>query len=106
MLLQAAAKKIFGSKNDRELKRMLPLVQAMNELDPKMRRLSDSELQAKTPELKAKLAQGATLDDIMVEAFAVCREAGARVLGMRHFDVQLIGGMGLHEGKIAGMKTG
>jgi len=85
---------------------MLPIIQAINMLDPKMRKLSDAALQAKTPELKQKLANGATLNDILVEAFAVCREAGARVLGMRHFDVQLIGGMGLHEGKIAEMKTG
>ncbi len=100
------AKKIFGSKNDRDLKRMLPIIQAINQLDPQMRKLSDSALQAKTPELKQKLANGASLDDILVEAFAVCREAGARSLGMRHFDVQLIGGMALHEGKISEMKTG
>jgi preprotein translocase subunit SecA len=84
-------KKIIGSKNERELKRILPIIQAINELEPKIRILSDKELQAKTLEFKSKLAQGSTLDDILVEAFAVCREAAARVLGQRHYDVQLIG---------------
>jgi preprotein translocase subunit SecA len=98
--------KIFGTKHEREVKKMLPLVQAINDLEPKIQTLSDAELTAKTIEFKERLAQGATLDDLLVEAFAVCREAGRRVLKMRHFDVQLIGGMVLHQGKIAEMKTG
>ncbi|MBS1985480.1 MAG: preprotein translocase subunit SecA [Bdellovibrionales bacterium] len=106
MLLQLALKKMLGTKNDREIKKLLPLVQQINGLEPQIRRLTDAALQAKTGELKQKLANGAKLDDILVEAFAVCREAGARVLGMRHFDVQLIGGMALHKGMIAEMKTG
>jgi preprotein translocase subunit SecA len=106
MLLGLALKKLLGTKNDRELKRIVPIVQAIGALEPKIRKLRDSELQAKTGELKGKLAQGAKLDDILIEAFAVAREAGARALGMRHFDVQLIGGIVLHEGKISEMKTG
>ncbi|MGK0248263.1 MAG: preprotein translocase subunit SecA [Oleispira sp.] len=98
--------KIFGSKNDRELKRMGKVVVKINALEESLAALSDSELQAKTPEFKQKLADGAALDDILPEAFAVCREASKRVMKMRHFDVQLIGGMTLHEGNIAEMKTG
>src|ERR1051325_1617731 len=85
---------------------MLPTVQAINDLEPKMKELSDIDLAAKTIEFKEKLAQGATLYDLLIEAFAVVREAGRRVLNMRHFDVQLIGGMVLHKGKIAELKTG
>src|SRR5512137_643535 len=99
-------KKIVGSKNERELKRMRPIVEKINSLEPQMAALSDEQLRARTPEFKERLAKGATLDDILPEAFAVCREAGKRVLNMRHFDVQLIGGMVLHSGKIAEMKTG
>ncbi len=106
MLIKAVARKVFGSRSDREIKEILPLVHAINQREREIRKLSDRDLQAKTPELKAKLAQGATLDDILVEAFAVCREAGARVLNMRHFDVQLLGAIGLHRGRIAEMKTG
>ncbi|MBI1353091.1 MAG: preprotein translocase subunit SecA [Acidobacteria bacterium] len=98
--------KVFGTKHDREAKRLQPRVEAINALEPAISSLSDEQLQAKTPELKQRLANGETLDDILEEAFAVCREAGKRVLGMRHYDVQLIGGMVLHEGKIAEMKTG
>src|SRR5687767_13773068 len=94
-------KKIFGSKNEREIKRLLPRVTAINELEARMKQLSDEALRAKTAELKQKVANGATLDDVLHEAFAVCREAGWRALKMRHFDVQLIGGMVLHSGKIA-----
>src|SRR6202007_2749199 len=79
---------------------------AINDLEPKMRELTDIDLAAKTIEFKEKLAQGATLDDLLIEAFAVVREAGRRFLNMRHFDVQLIGGMVLHRGKIAEMRTG
>ena len=99
-------KKIVGSKNERELKRMRPIVEKITSLEPQMAALTDAQLRAKTPEFKERLAKGATLDDILPEAFAVCREAGKRVLNMRHFDVQLIGGMVLHSGKIAEMKTG
>jgi len=105
-MLGGLIKKIVGSKNERELKRMRPIVEKINSLEPQMVALSDAQLRAKTPELKERLAKGATLDDILPEAFAVCREAGKRVLNMRHFDVQLIGGMVLHSGKIAEMKTG
>lgn len=97
---------IFGTKNDRELKRMAPLVAAINDLEPVIKNLSDEELKNKTAEFRQRLAAGETLQDILVEAFAVVREASTRVLGMRHYDVQLIGGMALHEGKIAEMKTG
>src|SRR5689334_24366512 len=106
MIVDALLAKIFGTKNEREIKAMLPAVQAINDLEPKMRELTDIDLAAKTIEFKERLAQGATLDDLMIEAFAVVREAGRRFLNMRHFDVQLIGGMVLHHGKIAEMKTG
>src|ERR1051326_4116259 len=106
MIVDAILAKIFGTKNEREIKAMLPVVAQINELEPAMRALSDIDLAAKTIEFKEKLARGATLDDLLVEAFAVVREGGRRVLNMRHFDVQLIGGMVLHKGKIAEMKTG
>ncbi len=99
-------KKLFGSKNEREVKRMLKAVQAVNALEEQMVSLSDEQLRGKTEEFKARLEKGETLDKILPEAFAVCREAGKRVMGMRHFDVQLIGGMTLHEGRIAEMRTG
>ncbi|RLQ23737.1 preprotein translocase subunit SecA [Seongchinamella sediminis] len=99
-------KMIFGSRNDRELKRMGKVVKKINALADDIKALSDAELAAKTAEFKQQLADGKSLDDILPEAFAVVREAGERVLGMRHFDVQLIGGMALHEGKIAEMRTG
>ncbi|NJK88277.1 MAG: preprotein translocase subunit SecA [Myxococcales bacterium] len=98
--------KIFGSKNEREIRRLIPRVQAINALEPRIQALSDAELAGKTAELKAKLEQGAKLDDILHESFAVVREVGWRTLKMRHFDVQLIGGMVLHSGKIAEMRTG
>src|SRR5438067_5619707 len=98
--------KIFGSRNQRLLKQYQKTVRDINALEPQMEKLSDAELKAKTPEFKERLAGGATLDDILVEAFAVCREAAKRVMKMRHFDVQLIGGMVLHYGKIAEMGTG
>ena len=125
--------KVFGTKNERELKRLMPQVEAINALEPQMKQLSDEQLRAKTDEFRRRIqARMATipdepeadpdrlkqleddrlklikeaLDEILVEAFAVVREAGRRVLQMRHFDVQLIGGMVLHQGKIAEMKTG
>lgn len=99
-------KKLFGSKNEREVKRMLKAVQSVNVLEEQMIALSDEQLRGKTEEFKGRLAKGETLDKLLPEAFAVAREAGKRVMGMRHFDVQLIGGMTLHEGKIAEMRTG
>src|SRR5579864_1849191 len=105
-MIDAVLAKIFGTKNEREVKRMMPTVAAINELEPQMRELSDIDLAAKTIEFRERLAQGTPLDDLLVEAFAVVREAGRRVLNMRHFDVQLIGGIVLHTGKISEMKTG
>ena len=98
--------KIFGSKNERELNRLKPRVQAINELEPAFMKLDDSQLQAKTGEFRERLSRGETMDDLLVEAFAAVREASRRTLGQRHFDVQLIGGIVLHQGKIAEMKTG
>lgn len=99
-------KKLFGSKNEREVKRMLKTVNIVNAFEEKMVALSDEQLRGKTAEFKERLAKGETLDQLLPEAFAVAREAGKRVMGMRHFDVQLIGGMTLHEGMIAEMRTG
>src|SRR5688572_29588167 len=98
--------KIFGSKNQRELNRLQPLVDRINGLEPTMQAKSDGQLAAMTGELKQRLANGAPLNDILPEAFAVAREGGVRALRMRHYDVQLIGGMILNSGKIAEMKTG
>ena len=98
--------KVFGSYSDKEIKKIMPVVNKINSLEPEMEALSDEELRAKTDEFKARLNDGATLDDILPEAFAVVREASKRVLGLRHFDVQLIGGVVLHQGRIAEMKTG
>src|SRR4029453_6138192 len=105
-MLDGFFRKFFGSRHDREIKKIQPIVEAINALEPQISKLSDAELQAKTPEFKQKLLHGATLDEILPEAFAVAREAGKRILNMRHFDVQLIGGYALHQGKIAEMKTG
>jgi preprotein translocase subunit SecA len=105
-MIGSIIKKIVGSKNERELKRLQPLVDRINALEPGMQALDDAALAAKTVEFRERFGRGATLDELLPEAFAVTREAGRRVLGMRHFDVQLLGGMVLHEGKIAEMKTG
>jgi preprotein translocase subunit SecA len=102
----AIAKALFGSQNDRILKRFSKPVEAINALEPEIQALSDDALRGKTEAFKQRYAAGETLDDLLVEAFAVVREAARRTLGQRHFDVQLIGGMVLHEGKIAEMKTG
>jgi len=99
-------RKIVGTRNDRELKRIQEYVVQINALEEDIQKLSDEQLKAKTPEFKERLKGGETLDELLPEAFAVCREASWRVLEMRHFDVQLIGGVALHEGKIAEMKTG
>jgi len=98
--------KVFGTKTDREIKAIRPTIAAINDLEPSLQKLSDIDLAAKTITFKERLAQGAKLDDLLIEAFAVTREAGWRVLNMRHFDVQLIGGYVLHTGRIAEMKTG
>src|SRR5689334_8145473 len=106
MIVDTILAKIFGTKTEREIKEMLPMVAAIGELEPAMQKLSDIDLAAKTIEFKEKISQGASLDDLLIPAFAVVREAGRRVLNMRHFDVQLIGGIVLHRGKISEMKTG
>jgi preprotein translocase subunit SecA len=98
--------KIFGTKNERDLKKLRPYATAISELETQMQKLSDEQLRAKTAEFKEKLVQGATLEDLLIEAFAVVREVGKRTINMRHFDVQLMGGVILHQGKIAEMKTG
>ncbi|MBX6361551.1 preprotein translocase subunit SecA [Pseudacidobacterium ailaaui] len=120
-MIGSALTKIFGTSNERAVKRLMPVVQAINAMEPEIQRLSDGELRAKTDEFKARIAKARegiadaeerkaaekrALDEVLPEAFAVVREAGRRVLNMRHFDVQLIGGMVLHQGKIAEMKTG
>ena len=105
-MLISIVKKIFGTRNDRELKRMGKVVARINALEEAMQALDDAALRAKTDEFRSRLADGESLDQLLPEAFAVVREAGVRALGMRHFDVQLIGGMTLHDGKIAEMRTG
>ncbi len=105
-MIGALARKIFGSANERRIRSYQPRVDEINALEKELAKLSDEALRARTDEFKKQLADGASLDDILVPAFATCREASKRTLGQRHFDVQLIGGMILHEGKIAEMKTG
>ena len=105
-MISGLLKKIFGSRNDRLIKQYSAVVRQINALEAGVSALSDDELRGKTAEFKGRLANGETLDALLPEAFAVVREAGKRVLGMRHFDVQLIGGMVLHDGKIAEMRTG
>src|ERR1700680_3822722 len=105
-MIGAVARKLFGSANDRRIRAFRPRVDAINALEKELQELSDDALRARTDDFKKQLAEGASLDDILVPAFATVREAGKRTLGQRHFDVQLIGGMVLHEGKISEMKTG
>src|SRR5438309_2369419 len=105
-MLGALARKFFGSANDRRIKAYQPRVDAINALEPELAALSDEALKARTAEFRQQLADGKTLDDILVPAFATVREAAKRTLGQRHFDVQLVGGIVLHEGDIAEMKTG
>src|SRR5262249_52192117 len=105
-MIGAVARKLFGSSNDRRIRTYRPRVDAINALEKELEQLSDEALRARTEEFKKQLADGASLDDILVSAFATVREAGKRALGQRHFDVQLVGGMVLHEGKISEMKTG
>ncbi len=106
LIIAKVLAKVVGTKNEREIKRLQKIVDRINALEPEVRRLSDAELRARTDEFRQRLAHGETLDDLLVEAFAVVREAARRVLNMRHFDVQLMGGIVLHEGKIAEMATG
>src|SRR5688500_14358688 len=99
-------KKVFGSRNERLLKRYMQRVRAINALEPEIEALDDAALRGRTESLRQRYAAGETLEQLLPEAFAVVREAGKRALGMRHFDVQLLGGMALHDGKIAEMRTG
>src|SRR5574338_583811 len=105
-MIGAVARKLFGSANDRRIRSYQPRVHEINALEKELEALSDDALRARTDEFKKRVAEGAALDDILVPAFATVREAAKRTLGQRHFDVQLIGGMILHEGKISEMKTG
>ena len=105
-MLQQVLRKVFGTQNERDLKRLQPMVPVVNDRESALRALSDEDLRGHTTTLRERADQGESLDDLLVDAFAVVREAGRRVLAMRHFDVQLIGGMVLHQGKIAEMKTG
>src|SRR5438552_2119598 len=105
-MLDFVLKKIFGTKHERDVRRMLPRVAAINALESDLQRLDDAALRGQTDEFRQRLVDGTDVEKLLEEAFAVCREAACRTLGMRHFDVQLIGGMVLHEGKIAGMATG
>ena len=105
-MIAAILRTVFGTKHQRDVKRMTPVVERINQLEPPLARLSDAELAAKTGELKGRLAGGTELEDLLPEAFAVCRETARRRVRMRHLDVQLMGGMVLHEGKIAEMATG
>src|SRR6476620_3359539 len=106
MLVDTLIAKVIGTANDRELKRIQPLVAEVNAKEPETRQLTDEQLRPKTAEFRERVAAGETLEDLLPEAFAVVREAGRRTLNMRHFDVQLIGGIVLHRGRIAEMKTG
>jgi preprotein translocase subunit SecA len=105
-MIHGVLRKLFGTRNDRELKRIAHIIEGINTLEPTVAGLDDAALQAKTAEFRGRIRNGESVDDLLHEAFAVCREASRRVLGMRHYDVQLIGGIVLHEGKIAEMKTG
>src|SRR5918993_3838157 len=105
-MLNSLLTRIFGSRNERLLRQFQKNVARINAYEPELEKLSDAELQHKTVEFKERIAQGATLDSLLPEAFAVCREGSKRALGMRHYDVQLIGGMVLHSGRIAEMRTG
>ena len=105
-MINSLLTRVFGSRNDRLLRQLNRIVAKINALEPELEKLSDAELQAWTPKLRERIAGGETLDKLLPEAFAVCREASRRVMGMRHYDVQLIGGMVLHMGKIAEMRTG
>lgn len=102
-MITSLAKKFFGTQNERELKSIYPLVDKINSFEPQIKTLSDAQLAAKTAEFKERVSRGESLEGLLPEAFAVVREAGKRVLGMRHYDVQLVGGTVLHRGRIAEM---
>lgn len=106
MQIMGLIEKIFGTHSENELKRIYPIVDRIEALEPEMQALSDEELKGKTREFRARLEEGETLDDLLPEAFAAVREAAVRSLGMRHYRVQLIGGVILHQGRIAEMRTG
>ncbi len=105
-MLNTLIKKMFGSRNERTLRRMEKAVMAINAFEPQMQALSDQELKAKNRAIQSRFVQGESLDELLAEAFATVREVSVRTLGLRHFDAQLIGGMVLHEGNIAEMRTG
>src|SRR3954470_11272463 len=105
-MLGAVARKLFGSSNDRRVRKYQPRVDEINALEPELIKLTDEQLRARTEDFKKQIAEGASLDDILVPSFATVREGAKRAIGQRHFDVQLIGGMILHEGRISEMKTG
>ena len=105
-MIKLLGQKIFGSRNERELKKIWPLLERINALEPEIKKLSGSQLQAKTVEFKERYGRGESLDDLLVEAYAVVRETARRVLGERHYDVQILGGVVLHQGKITEMATG
>ena len=105
-MIGAVARKLFGSANERHIRSYQPRVEAINEIEKELEALSDDALKARTEQFKKQVAEGVSLDELLVPAFATVREASKRTLGQRHFDVQLIGGMILHEGKISEMKTG
>ncbi len=105
-MINLMARRIFGTSNERDLKRIAPIVDQVNSLEPSMQTLDDTALKGKTGQLRERLDHGETLDELLPEAFAVVREASVRLLGMRHFDVQIVGGVILHQGKITEMKTG
>src|SRR6266702_7632921 len=105
-MIGVIARKLFGSSNERRIKGYLPGVAEINALEKELEALSDEALRARTDAFKQQVADGTSLDDILVPAFATCREAAKRTLGQRHFDVQLVGGMILHEGRVSEMKTG
>src|SRR5262245_49885640 len=100
-MFETLLKKLFGTKHEREMKRLRPMVAAINDLESKVKELDDAGLRRRTFELKERLEKGAKIDDVLFEAFAVCREGSRRALGMRHYDVQLVGGITLHRGKVA-----
>ena len=105
-MLTAVARKLFGSSNERRVRKYQPRVQEINDLEAELAKLTDEQLRARTEDFKKQVADGTALDDLLVPAFATVREAAKRTIGQRHFDVQLIGGMILHEGRISEMKTG
>ena len=105
-MFNAFIKRVFGTKHERQMKRMQPLIDRINALEPKMKGLADADFVGLTADFRAQLAKGRPLDELTADAFAAVREASVRQLGMRHYDVQMIGGIGLHQGRIAEMRTG